>query len=162
MGSRFLDIVSPGRRDPVCQGRIYLAHDSTRNSHDQGAGWYLHPFGHHSACRDHAARPDRYPVEQDAAHCDEAIITDGAAVQDDAMPYADPPPDRARHALIDVYDRAVLNIGLGPDHDRCHITPDYSLVPDACLFAQRHVAHDRGGRRDKRRGMDVGHGRAPY
>src|ERR1041384_5833587 len=43
-----------------------------------------------------APRPDSRPVEQHAPHADQAVVLDGAAVQDRAVPHADAGADAHR------------------------------------------------------------------
>ena len=93
------------------------------------------------------ADPDA--VEQDAAHADQALVLDGAAMQDHPVPHADPPADDARHVVVHVHDGAVLQIGLGADHDGRHVAAQHRAVPDARVLAERHVAHHGGAGGDE-------------
>src|SRR5262249_54471942 len=78
-------------------------------------------------------RPDAYPVEQNAAHADEALVCHDAAVQNGTVPHPDARADQRREAGVDMDDAAVLDVGLGADHDAVHVAAHHAAVPHACF-----------------------------
>jgi hypothetical protein len=101
-------------------------------------------------------RPDVHAVEENAAHPDQTIILDGAAVQDRAMSHPDPGADGTGKPLVHVDDGAVLDVGPFANDDRRHVTPEHRRVPDARLLAEGDVAEDDGGGRNEGGRMDQG------
>ena len=76
-------------------------------------------------------------------------------MHDRAMPDRDAPPDRARHAGIDVDDRAVLHVAVLADHDRIVVAAQHGGGPHAHARAEGDVADDVRGGVDVGGGVDV-------
>jgi hypothetical protein len=144
-----LYIVSPGFCHSLSQSGIDLANDAPGHSHHQRLGWYAHPFRYHCSSSNDTAASDHDSVEQNAAHCNQAIILDGAAVKNDPVSNPNSLPDMTRNTFINVNDGAVLDIGLRSNDDWRHVSPQHSTIPDARVRAQRHLAHYSCGSRDK-------------
>src|SRR5439155_12812687 len=121
----------------------------------QRDGRYTVLFWAAGACVDVTLRSDVDGVAEHAPHADQAVVLDGAPVQNGAVPHPDPRPDSRREPFIHVHDRAVLEIGVLTDNDRGHVPAQHRAVPHARMRAQRYVPqHDRAGS-DERRRMDV-------
>jgi hypothetical protein len=75
-------------------------------------------------------------------------------MQDDPVTYADSLPHMTGNALINVHDGPILNIRLGTDDNRRHVTPEHGPIPDARFLAQRHVSHDGCSRSNEGCGMN--------
>ncbi len=125
-------------------------------------GRHLHPLRQHRTGRNDAAGPDDarslssmlpMPIRHSSSTMQPWRIT--------RCPTPTRLPDDAGHVLIHVDDGAVLEAGLGADDDRRHVAAEHGAVPDARLLAQRHVAHDGGGRGDEGGGVDLGRGYSP-
>src|SRR5439155_9880399 len=129
--------------------------DTCRHADHERARRYAGAFGHdRTRCYD-TARPDVDTVEEHASHADQAVVLDGASMQNGAVPHPDPRADPRREPCVHVHDRAVLEIAVLADHDRGHVAAQHRVVPHARVRAQRHVPqNDRTGS-DKRRRMNV-------
>jgi len=89
-------IVLPGRPDAVAESVVDGAGNPGWDTHEHGAGRYAQPFRDHGTRRDHAAGTDMDPVQEHAAHANEALILDRAAMEDDPVPDPHPSADRGR------------------------------------------------------------------
>ena len=105
-------------------------------------------------------RPDADAIEEDRPHADQAVVLDGAAVQDDPMADGDPAPDRAGDPRVGVDHREVLDVRLVADRDPVGVAAEHGVVPDARLDAQVDVAEDDRPGGDE--GGWVDHGGCPW
>ena len=95
-------------------------------------------------------------IHDDAAHADQAFVTDAAAVQNDFMPDSDIGADRqwragrlVAGAMADMQHAEILHIGTGTDTDMVDVAADHNAGPDRGVIAEHDVADD------SRRGMDI-------
>jgi len=154
MTRRQAQVGTPGVLNPTDQFGIDAADDPAGHAQHQRAGRHLHAFRDDSPRADDAAPAHPSPFEDDGAHPDQGILLDLTAVQDGPVSDADPGPDQAGHALIDVHHAVVLDVALGPKHDRRQVTAQDRVVPDAGFGLQRHVADQLRSPRDKGGGVD--------
>ena len=147
---------APGRRDPLgsAASTVRTIRPGTPITSERGGTCI--PSGITAPAATTLPRPDPHVVEQHAAHADEALVLDRAAVEDHPVADADPaarrctesPRPRARWSHPGGWSAAPITIGA--------MSPaDHRAVPDARLRVQRHVAHDGGRRRDEGGRMDA-------
>ncbi len=147
-------VAAPGVLNPTDKFGIDAADDPAGHAQHQRTRRHLHAFWHDSPRGDHAAPPHPGPVEDDGAHPDQGILLDLATVQDGAMSDADPGTDQAGHALIDVHHAVVLDVALGPKHDRRQVTAQDGVVPDAGFGLQGDIADQPRSGRDEGGGVN--------
>ena len=91
-------------------------------------------------------------VQDDRADADQALIADGAAVQDDRMPDRHIVADDQRRAIgfflslvRHMPHRQILYVRAAPDHDAVHIAAQHGVAPDGTVVAEFYVADDLAG-----------------
>lgn len=140
-----------------------FAANLARDPRDERTGRHDRARQDHRAGRDQRPRANDRSIENRRIHPDQAIVLDGSPMQHGAVAGSDIAPDRQREALVDVTGRAVLQIRVFTDGDRCLFGPQYGVVPNARARRQADISdYDRTGRDECRlgqiRGSNARHG----
>src|SRR5262249_49068740 len=117
MPSGLFHIVPPAVFHAFARRFVHVTPDPSRRPNDQRAGRHFHVLQHECPGSDDRTSTDSRAVEHDRSHADQAIVLDGAAVQDDAMADGYPTSHRARNPLVRVDHREILDVGLRTDRD---------------------------------------------
>src|SRR4051794_31155509 len=102
MASGLVDVMPPAMLHPLPSLLVHRAYDSRRRADDERSGGDLHILQQQGTRTDHRAAPDPDAIQEDRTHSDQAIVLDGATVQDDPMADGHPVPDGARNSRVGV------------------------------------------------------------
>ena len=123
----------------VRQQPLHLA----RAAHHERPRRHVHAFDEQRPGGDDRLRPDVRSVQQDRAHADQALILDGAPVDDRAVPDRHVVAHGRRMRILHhVDDRAVLHVGAAADANAVHVAADDDRHPHTALFTDFDVADD--------------------
>ncbi len=102
--------------------------------------------GHQRACADQNLVFDYGAIEYNRAHADKAVVANGTAMQNNAVPDSDPVANDERRAFRiivplvgDVQYRVVLNIGFFADADEVYVAACRDTGPDGYVFTEGDV-----------------------
>ena len=129
MATGLLDVVPPAVLQPFSRRLVHGRSSAGRPTTSEPGATSI-PSSSKAPAPTTEPRPTR-AVQDDRPHPDQALILDGAAVQDDTMAHRDPVPDRAGDARVGMDHREVLDIGLLTDRDPVGIAAEDRVVPDA-------------------------------
>src|SRR5690606_29151077 len=76
-------------------------------------------------------------------HADQAVVADGAAMQQRAMADRTALADGEREAWVRVHDRVFLHIRVFANHDRFIVATDDGTEPDADIATDMDIADER-------------------
>ena len=93
-------------------------------------------------------------VEHDGPDSNQGAVLDHGTMNDCPVPDGHPLPDDARHALIAMQHRPILNIALVTDFNAVGVTPKDGGRPHARARAEGDLAEDDGSWVDKGGGID--------
>src|SRR5205814_1521739 len=115
--------------------------DSGRESQHQTAGWDHRALRYQGSGADDGVLTDNDVIEESRPHPDQAVGFDRAAVHHHSVPNGHIILENQRARILhDMPDRAVLNIRVLANADVVDIAPDDTVVPDARMVADFHVA----------------------
>ncbi len=92
----------------------------------------------------HAAGGNFNVIQENAAHADQAIIADFAAVEDGAVADGHIIAELQRGIQADVEDGVILNIGVAADRHFVHIGAQDGVEPDGGMIFESDSAADDG------------------
>ncbi len=128
--------------------------DSKLPNHPRRTPQYHTPRRHHHSLRHQRIRPNnrlrayQCSIQDRRAHSNQALILDGAGVDDRGVADRDMATEDAGEIISEVQHRVVLNVRIVADHNAIDVAAEDGVVPNAGVRAEGNIAENNGGAGD--------------